>query len=53
MDLARGGVATSVIGLLKTAVLDSELMSGPNTLSYASFLRILDRLPICEYVPLL
>lgn len=52
MDLARGGLAASVAGLLKTAVRESELMSGPNTLSYAYFFKILERLPICECVPL-
>lgn len=52
MDLARGGLATSVTGFEKTAVLERELISGPNTLSYAYFFKILERLPICECVPL-
>ena len=54
IDLARGGgeIFTSFCGLKITAVLDRALTSGPNTLSYAYFFKILDRLPIWDSVPL-
>lgn len=43
MDLGRGGVAPmGVYFCEKAAVLDMLLISGPNTLSYASFFNILD-----------